>query len=723
MVTRKGQGKRERFLRSIFRWFQQNSFAPEWFPARWQHPALGYVAALVVQFIAILLDVSITAMLPTPPFRSLLPILGVLIVALGWGAAPGIFSILVGAVLLDFFVFEPVFSFFPAEPGTTASLLLLILVGLAISILASLTERARRTAAAERANLESIFESITDGMFVTNAQGRLLRTNTAFREMFGLEKDPDYESRPAEERFHLLNPRDEQGRPFTLEEWPISRLLRGESIGGKDAVEFNIQTLDGRELFVSTTGSSLRNRLEQISGAVLILRDITESRALERRTREALEALLAMAESLVLAPSASGPIKPSPAAAPNETAQRLVELSRRVLGCRRVGIIAIEPDTELQLPVAVVGLSPEEERFWWNEQGKISLSTGPDSTFASSMRSGELVVIDTSQPPHRDQPNPYGIRTVLASPMRIGEHLVGILGLDYGKEAHEFTRDEIALTRAISKLGAFVLERARLLREREEARANELALREANRRMDEFLSIASHELKTPLTSIRTSIQLLQKRVRSFKEAESRENGGILRNINSFEEMMARADRQAGQLNRLVEDLLDVSRIQTNRLEIYTQPADLATIVRETVQQHALLVPRRTLLLSLEVRAPVLILADADRIAQVLINYLTNALKYSPETEPIEIGLEVQKRRARVWVRDHGLGLPLAEQEHIWERFHRAKGVKVQSGSGVGLGIGLFISRTIIELHHGQVGVQSSPGQGATFWFSLPLAEK
>jgi signal transduction histidine kinase len=120
---------------------------------------------------------------------------------------------------------------------------------------------------------------------------------------------------------------------------------------------------------------------------------------------------------------------------------------------------------------------------------------------------------------------------------------------------------------------------------------------------------------------------------------------------------------------------------------------------------------------------VLILADADRIAQVLINYLTNALKYSPETEPIEIGLEVQKRRARVWVRDHGLGLPLAEQEHIWERFHRAKGVKVQSGSGVGLGIGLFISRTIIELHHGQVGVQSSPGQGATFWFSLPLAEK
>jgi signal transduction histidine kinase len=86
-----------------------------------------------------------------------------------------------------------------------------------------------------------------------------------------------------------------------------------------------------------------------------------------------------------------------------------------------------------------------------------------------------------------------------------------------------------------------------------------------------------------------------------------------------------------------------------------------------------------------------------------------------------VGLAVECQEARVWVRDEGPGVPAEEHEHLWERFRRVKGIEVQSGSGIGLGLGLHISRTIIELHHGQVGVLSAPGEGSTFWFSLPLA--
>jgi signal transduction histidine kinase len=115
---------------------------------------------------------------------------------------------------------------------------------------------------------------------------------------------------------------------------------------------------------------------------------------------------------------------------------------------------------------------------------------------------------------------------------------------------------------------------------------------------------------------------------------------------------------------------------------------------------------------------------AGRIEQVVTNYLTNALKYSPADRPVEVGVEVEpgKQQVRVWVRDQGPGLPLAEQGRIWERFHRVQGVEVQSGTGVGLGLGLYICRMIVERHHGQVGVQSASGQGATFWFTLPLSD-
>jgi len=104
----------------------------------------------------------------------------------------------------------------------------------------------------------------------------------------------------------------------------------------------------------------------------------------------------------------------------------------------------------------------------------------------------------------------------------------------------------------------------------------------------------------------------------------------------------------------------------------------------------------------------------------MLNYLTNALKYSAEDRPVEIGIEMEDWVARVWVRDAGPGIPSEEQDRVWERFHRVPGIEVQSGSGIGLGLGLHISRTIIERHRGHVGVESTPGVGATFWFTLPL---
>ncbi len=120
-----------------------------------------------------------------------------------------------------------------------------------------------------------------------------------------------------------------------------------------------------------------------------------------------------------------------------------------------------------------------------------------------------------------------------------------------------------------------------------------------------------------------------------------------------------------------------------------------------------------------------VFADADRLAQVVTNYVSNALRYSSPDQPVTVGLEVDRLAepaARVWVQDGGPGVPPEEQERIWERFYRVSGTPHRDGSSVGLGLGLSISRNIIERHGGQVGVDSVPGRGATFWFRLPLAE-
>ncbi len=192
-------------------------------------------------------------------------------------------------------------------------------------------------------------------------------------------------------------------------------------------------------------------------------------------------------------------------------------------------------------------------------------------------------------------------------------------------------------------------------------------------------------------------------------------------LKLVEELLERAERQVRLQNRLVGDLLDVSRIQADKIELNMEPCDLITIVREAVQDQSQLTSSRTICLNLPAEEIVPVVADADRIGQVVINYLTNALKYSAAVRPVEVSFQVEEKMARVSVRDEGPGLSVEEQQYIWERFHQVERIKVQSGSSGGLGLGLHICRTIVERHQGQVGVESTPGEGSTFWFTLPLA--
>jgi len=589
-------------------------------------------------------------------------------------------------------------------------------------------EEALRTAAlesTERANkLEAIIEAIADGLMILDDEGRVVEANLMSRYVFSIEKE-SYVPLPLSElaarsHFELY---DEEGHPLSYEQWPAYRALRGERLTGAKAVDVIVVKDEQRRIWLNIGAVPIYDPKGNIIGSVAISRDVTERRRLEGRVRETLDALLKMAEIVVQVPTQMQQDKGAVPEIANPPDQQLVELIRYIMSCRRVGVVTIDPLSEMLHPVAGAWLSAEQKQQWWMEMEHSHLSDVFTPQVIARFHADKIFIFD----PHRHAPaqqSPYDFQTVLFVPMRVGEQLIGVLGLEHYENGHKYSGEEIALAQAVARLVTLVVERERLVHERTVAEANELSMRETNRRMDEFLSMASHELKTPLTSIITNIQLAERRLNKLCRQPEMAVQDWTAKVEAIQELLTSADRQVWRLNRLVDELLDVSRIQANKLELRIAPHNLLTIVREAIAQQRQITPQRVIFLQFPIQQDIHVRVDADRIGQVLMNYTSNALKYSDDQQPIEVSVEVheEEQRVQVCVHDHGPGLPLAEQERIWERFYRVQGIEVQSGPSIGLGLGLHICKRIVERHAGQVGVESSPGQGSTFWFTLPLAE-
>lgn len=561
--------------------------------------------------------------------------------------------------------------------------------------------------AARAAALGGIIEALSDGIMLFERDGRLAYANKVARTLLDIRDD-----------VLPLDLRQMNGQPLPEEIWPWRRVLADAAQAEPAVAEVLAWTRAGQERLLHVSGAPVYDAAGRLCGAAAIIHDETERDRTQQRTQRALDALLAMAETLVAGDSADRDATPSHSGA----AKRLAELTCRVLGCARVSIHTIEPDSELMHPLAVVGMPAEMERIWWQSEGRrYRLRDRLGAESIARLEAGEALVFDLTLPPYVGVSNWYNIITLLVAPMRLGDHLVGVLALDYDRARHTYTPNETRLAQAAAKLVALVIERDRLQREREDARASALALREANRQMDEFLSMASHELRNPLTSIKATMQLARHRIERFSARAEPADGETAMVLASVRDVLQRGDRQVDLLDRLVGDLLDVARIHSGKLEVRPVHCDLASIARDAVAEQRMAQPDRVISLKLPPEEHVPVFADADRIGQVITNYLTNAIKYSREDKPVAVWLEVHDGRARLCVRDEGPGLPPEEHERIWGRFHRVPSTVAYMGLDGGLGLGLHISRTLVERSGGVVGVASAHGQGATFWFELPLA--
>lgn len=281
------------------------------------------------------------------------------------------------------------------------------------------------------------------------------------------------------------------------------------------------------------------------------------------------------------------------------------------------------------------------------------------------------------------------LRSLMLIPQVARERLVGVLVLA-SRQRGRYSEADLGIANEIGGRFALVVENARLARER-----------------DEFISTAVHEIKTPLAVIKTAVQMVKELPPERREAR-------------LPTLLDRVDRQCNRLTRLVNEVLEVSRIDLKRLALIRTRIDLAELVERVVAEaqdisahHQLRILRND---------PVTVDVDPERVEQVLTNLLSNAIRYSPGKGAIEIESRRDRMEAVVSVRDHGIGIPTEKQARMFERFYRAHvGTPYEHASS--LGVGLYLSREIITRHGGKMGFESMDGLGSTFWFSLPIAEE
>lgn len=434
---------------------------------------------------------------------------------------------------------------------------------------------------------------------------------------------------------------------------------------------------------------------DTVTGVIVSFRDITERRRLEDEMQAQAERAQILADAGAFFASNIDPVW---------VTQAIVERVAEVLGDWAAVILRAPDSPQLEVAsiyhtdMASLGLA-------WSYIYRQPLVVG-EGNIGQVISSGYPSLtsnLDVSAP--RETTTYHAVQMKLASllvlPLRTRREIIGALVIAANNPERQMTDQKLPLAEVLAERAALAIENARLYTEQVEARRK---VEDLSRLKDEFLSIASHELRTPVTSIKGYTQLARTLIR--------EN-----DLKTSEEYLEIALDQIDRMSRLILELLDVSRIETGRLEIRREEMRWSDFVRDVVQHHHTASKNRRFYLNLPAASKT-VEGDRDRLEQVLGNLLENAVKYSPDGSEIFVDVRDETDRVVTAIRDKGIGIPADELGQVFERFHRGR--QVSSTNYGGLGLGLYISKQIVERHNGTIWVESREGSGTTFYFSLPV---
>ncbi|HEY0157175.1 MAG TPA: ATP-binding protein [Thermoanaerobaculia bacterium] len=546
----------------------------------------------------------------------------------------------------------------------------------------SITRQVKRT--------EAMIAGMSDGVLLVDGEGRTVFINPAGQRLLG-RSDVGV---PITRQSEVYRLRDEHGRPLDPQELPAAQALStGRPVHD---VTILIAREQADRVAVSMSATPLHEE-GRTTGVVVTFRDITERRFFEEQMQLQANRAQILADAGAFFSSNIDP---------TWVTQAIAERTAEVLGDWSAVILRNADSKELSV-ASIYHRDMTSLGLAWSYIYRQPLLVGEGiigqvvSTGYPSLTTNVRGLSDTTNP-GTYHPSPVKLASLLILPLRTRREMIGALIIAANDPERAMTDDKLPLAEVLAERAALAIENAKLYTEQVEARRK---VEDLSRLKDEFLSIASHELRTPVTSIKGYTQLAKMLIR--------EN-----DLSTSEEYLDIALDQIDRMSRLILELLDVSRIETGRLEIRREPISWSHFVRDVVHRHHTAVSDRRFHVSVNADDKV-VTGDRDRLEQVLGNLLENAVKYSPDGSDVTVTVEDRGDSLVTAVCDRGIGIPADELGQVFERFHRGR--QVSSTNYGGLGLGLYITKQIIERHGGAIWVDSKEGQGTTFFFSLPVS--
>lgn len=540
----------------------------------------------------------------------------------------------------------------------------------------------RRKTEADQAHLAALVASSEDAIVSKTLEGTITSWNAAAERLYGYSRE-EAVGQPV----NLVVPPDR--REELAEE--MAKLHRGERF---EAYETERVRKDGTRIELSVVASPVKNAAGDIIGISAIARDISQ-----RKRNEA--ALLASQQRLRFLADASMTL--STLVDYQSTMQRMARLAIPFVAdwCT---VYLIDDEKNISR-VATAHRDPETEVLLEDFERRFPLDWNSNLPLVEVLRTGSSRLVETVTPDvlasllvddeQRQMVDQMHVRSFMIVPLPSRSHTIGAVAFVRTESETRYDCADLEMAEDLARRAAVAIENARLYRE----------IREADRRKDEFLAMLAHELRNPLAPLRNSLALLA--TPNVDDATSQWVQGVM-------------ERQVDQLVRLVDDLLDVSRIIRGKVELRPEPVELSTVVSRAVETARPLIDSQEHELTISLTPePVWLNADLVRLAQVVSNLLNNAAKYTEKRGHIWLTAERLTDEVLLRVRDNGIGVAAENLPRIFDLFTQAD--RSLDRSQGGLGIGLSVVRNLVEMHGGSVTVKSEGlGKGSEFTVRIPV---